>query len=542
MFCPIPGFFQSLPLPSGRYIGVYDMRLAALSYIVALFASYIALDIVGRLRDKNNTKASSMLWLLGGAIAMGAGIWSMHFIGMLSFRIPGLSLQYNLLWTLISLLVAIFASGFALYLLRISIVNVIHLIAGGVILGLAIASMHYTGMEAMLITLNIRYLPSLFLLSILIAVIASEAAIWLALKSNKVVMRHRNRIKFGSAIIMGIAICGMHYTGMAASIFTPLCTSSLNPVDSGSLDPTILAMTIAAVTLVILGIAYFASNYKEALNMQQYEQARQLGMAEISASVLHNVGNVLNSVNVSANTIAEKISSSQSHHLDKLASLLSENKNNLPVFLTTDPRGMKVLDYISNLAKYQQDEHQKLSEEIKIALKHIATIRDIISTQQTLSKSVEMENIVLINEVIDEAILVSGLDLKQDILLEKNYKKIPSCFIDKVKLLQVLVNLLCNAKDALYAAPNDRKMISISTSLQNKTISIKVQDNGIGIAPNNSNKIFYYGYTTKETGHGFGLHTSALVMHEMGGDIQMKSEGVGKGAVFTMTLPFKEPK
>ncbi len=541
MLCQIPGFFQSFPLPINRYIGGYDTYLIGLSYVVAVFASYIALDLVGRLRDKNNTKASSMLWLLGGAIAMGAGIWSMHFIGMLSFRIPGLSLQYDLFWTLISLLVAILASGFALYLLKISVINVVHLIGGGVILGLAIASMHYTGMEGMLITLNIRYLPSLFLLSIIIAILASEAAIWLALKSNKVIMRHRNRMKFCSAIIMGIAICGMHYTGMAASIFTPLCSPTLTPV-GGTLDPTILAMTIAAVTLVILGVAFFASNYKEALNLQQYEQARQLGMAEISASVLHNVGNVLNSVNVSANTIAEKIVSSQSNNLDKLANLLNEHKTDLSAFLTTDPRGMKVLDYINNLAKYQQNEQQKLSDEIKIVIKHISTIRDIISTQQTLSKTAEMENIVLINDVLDEAMLVSGLDLKKDIKIEKNYKKMSSCLVDKVKLLQVLVNLLCNAKDALHQSSQDNKTISISTSLENNTILIEVRDNGIGIEPSTMNKIFYYGYTTKESGHGFGLHTSALVMHELGGDIQVKSEGLGKGAVFTLSLPFKQPK
>src|SRR5688572_11015137 len=151
-------FFQLQALPVGHYTGIYDPRLVILSYLVAVFASYVALDLTGRLRDQNNDETTNRLWLLGGAIAMGAGIWSMHFIGMLSFAIPGLSLRYDVLWTVISLLVAIFASGFALYLLKRSVINVVHLAAGGIILGLAIASMHYTGMAAMLITLNIRYL------------------------------------------------------------------------------------------------------------------------------------------------------------------------------------------------------------------------------------------------------------------------------------------------------------------------------------------------------------------------------------------------
>jgi len=537
MLQSLSDYFQFQPLPVDQYIGSYDIRLVILSYIVAVFASYIALDMTGRLRDRNNTRIGSLLWLLGGAIAMGAGIWSMHFIGMLSFHIPGLSLQYDLFWTGLSLFVAIFISGFALYLLKRSIINVIHLIAGGIIMGLGIASMHYTGMEGMLITLNVRYLPSLFLLSVIIAIVASEAAIWLALKSNRVIMRLRSRVKFGSAIIMGIAITGMHYTGMAASIFTPLCVPSYTQPDS--LDPTILSMSIATVTLMILSVAFFASNYKDAINQQQYEQARQLGMAEISASVLHNVGNVLNSVNVSAHTISEKISSS--NNLDKLCELLNEHKHDLSNFLTHDPRGLKVLDYINTLAKYQKNEHVKLSDEINSVIKYIATIKEIISAQQTLSKTKEMDYIISINELLDETLLVNGLELKGDIHVIKHYGQIPSTVVDKVKLLQVLVNLIRNAKDALNQSTNNNKVITVTSSIMNNKIIINIKDNGIGISPKNLQNIFYYGFTTKETGHGFGLHASALVMHELGGDIEVESEGHEKGAIFTLTLPYKRP-
>lgn len=532
-------YFQTQPLPVDQYIGNYDIRLVILSYIVAVFASYIALDMTGRLRDRNNTRVGSLMWLVGGAIAMGAGIWSMHFIGMLSFHIPGLTLQYDLFWTVLSLIVAIFISGFALYLLKQSMINVIHLIAGGIIMGLGIASMHYTGMEGMLITLNIRYLPSLFLLSVMIAIVASEAAIWLALKSNKVIMRLRTRIKFGSAIIMGIAITGMHYTGMTASIFTPLCVPSF--AQPGSLDPTILSMAIATVTLMILSIAFFASNYKDAMNQQQYEQARQLGMAEISASVLHNVGNVLNSVNVSAHMIFEKIDSDNTTNLDKLCQLLNEHKHDLPDFLTKDPRGLKVLDYINSLAKYQKDEQVKISDEIKSVIKSVGTIKEIISAQQTLSKTKEMEYIISINELLDETLLINGLELKSDIQVIKHYGQIPSAVVDKVKLLQVLVNLLRNAKDALNQSTNRNKLISVTSSIMNNKIIIQIKDNGIGILPKNLQKIFYHGFTTKVTGHGFGLHASALVMHELGGEIEVASEGHEKGAVFTLTLPYKRP-
>jgi len=530
-------YFQMGPLPLDRYIGKYDLRLIALSYLVAVFASYIALDMVGRLRDRNNTKASSMLWWLGGSIAMGAGIWSMHFIGMLSFTIPGLNLQYDISWTVISLIVAICASGFALYLLKKSIFNIVHLIAGGVILGLAIASMHYTGMEGMLITLNIRYLPELFMLSIIIAIVASEAAIWLALKSNTVIARLRSRIKFGSAIIMGIAICGMHYTGMAASIFTPCA----NPVltQSGALDPSILAMSIASVTFIILSIAFFASNYKEAINQQQFEQARQLGMAEIAASVLHNVGNVLNSVNVSAHTIAEKIKPVQSSNLDKLSALLKEHKHDLADFITLDPKGKKVVEFIENLAEHERRSQQQFSDEMSHILTNIETIKNIISTQQNLSKTFGMENILSINELLDECLLITGLEIKDEIHVKKHYGNISPIVIDKVKVLQVVVNLLRNAKDALFESSNSTKTLSLKTIADNDKVTIEITDNGVGILPKNIDKVFYHGFTTKETGHGFGLHTCALLINELGGDISVKSDGFEKGATFTIHLPNK---
>lgn len=534
-------FFQLLPLASNQLFGAYDSRLVLMSYLVAVFASYIALDMTARLRDRNNTQVTSLLWLIGGSIAMGAGIWSMHFIGMLSFSIPGLTLQYDLFWTGISLLVAIVASGFALFLLKSSIFNVIHLVAGGVILGLAIASMHYTGMEGMLITLNIRYLPGLFLLSILIAIVASEAAICLAINSTRVIQKLRTRMKVISALIMGFAICGMHYTGMAASVFTPLCTTTLSK--NGSLDPTILAMTIAAVTFVILCVAFFASTYKEASNQQQFERARQLGMAEISASVLHNVGNVLNSVVVSANTIAETNASSKFSSLEKLSNLLNEHKKDLPVFLTEDPRGSKVLDFLSSLVKYQKKENELISDEIHSLMNKVNLITEIISTQQSLSKTSSFENIISINELIDEAILITGLDLKKEISVRRKYDSINSIVTDKVKLLQVLVNLIRNAKDALNASNIHDKYISIKSVILNKNkIVISISDNGVGIASKNLDKIFNYGFTTKESGHGFGLHSSALAVSELGGEIRVKSDGHGKGATILVELPYNRPK
>lgn len=531
-------FFQSNALPLDQLKGVYDSRLVILSYLVAGMASYVALDLTGRLRDHNNTKKDTWLWLIGGAIAMGSGIWSMHFIGMLSFSIPGITLEYNVYWTILSLCVAIFASGFALFLLKRSIINVIHLIAGGFILGLAIASMHYTGMTALLISLNISYLPSFFLLSILVAIIASETAIWFALKSNTVVATLRNRIKIFSALLMGFAIFGMHYTGMAASVFSPLCTPTISTDEIPGIAPEVLSIVIAAATFIILGIAFLASNYKEAKNQQQFEKARELGMAEMSASVLHNVGNVINSINISIETMLANRNATPLKALEKLATLFNTHKEDLALFLSQDSRGTHIPAYINELALCWEREHKNEVAELEEMTKNIKLIKSIINTQQTSLKSERFEQIISLHELIDETLLLSGVYLNKEISVIKEYSDIKPIVIDKTKLFQILNNIISNAKDALVESANSAKVLTIKTTLITKDkIEIQISDNGVGISSVNLSQIFIFGFTTKKSGHGFGLHASAVTVNELGGEIHVSSEGLEQGSTFTIYLP-----
>ncbi len=533
-------FFEFGTLPAGQLKGVYDFKLVILSYLVAVMASYVALDLTGRLRDRTNTKGESNLWLIGGAIAMGAGIWSMHFIGMLSFTIPGLTLQYDLFWTTLSLVVAIFASGFALLLLKKSVINVIHLIAGGFILGLAIAAMHYTGMTAMLISLDISYLPVIFLLSVIVAILASIAAIWLALKSNTVILRLRARIKFLAALIMGVAICGMHYTGMSASIFSKLCSPTNSAAYLG-LDPNALSFAIAGIAFIILAVAFLASNYKDAKNQQQLEISRGIGMSEISASVLHNVGNVLNSINVSAETLHASKDSSPLKSLKKLAELLNAHKENLQQFLTTDPQGTRVIEYIDELARCWDHEHKQDLQEFQEILKNVTLIKNIISTQQSVVKVDSLEQIVSIDELLEEVLLLSGIYSKKEITIKKDYGEVKPIMIDHIKLFQVLNNIISNGRDALLESDNENKTMIIKTKVIENNIVIEVADNGVGIDPANLNKIFNFGFTTKKTGHGFGLHAAALAVNQLGGEISVKSNGINQGATFTIHIPYRRP-
>jgi NO-binding membrane sensor protein with MHYT domain/signal transduction histidine kinase/DNA-binding response OmpR family regulator len=262
-------WFQTGAIPSEAISGTYNTTLVLLSYIIAVLASYVALDFVGRLRAENRA-TTKLYWLMGGAFAMGAGIWSMHFIGMLAFVMP-MAMGYELLWTSLSLLLAIITSGFALFVLRSEGLSYKYIALGGVLIGLAIASMHYTGMEGMRDHVTIRYKPGLFFLSIAIAILASEAALWLALESNKGSSKRQLYFKLISASVMGIAICGMHYTGMAAAVFTP--TSSSHAMHLESIQPTLLAFFIAGITGLIISLALTVSTYyKKLIQLVQNEK------------------------------------------------------------------------------------------------------------------------------------------------------------------------------------------------------------------------------------------------------------------------------
>jgi C4-dicarboxylate-specific signal transduction histidine kinase len=165
--------------------------------------------------------------------------------------------------------------------------------------------------------------------------------------------------------------------------------------------------------------------------------------------------------------------------------------------------------------------------------------------QQELSKTVSMEQIVSISDIVDEGSLVVGFGLenKGNITVIKNYTSLKPVKVDKVKLLQIIVNLLRNAKDSLLASSSSPKILTITTgALDNKMIYVRVEDNGLGISQQNMTRIFSYGFTTKHDGHGFGLHSSAISANEMGGSISVLSDGLGKGAAFILKLPYLHSK
>jgi diguanylate cyclase (GGDEF)-like protein len=233
-------------------VSSYNEALVACSIIVAILASYTALNMAGRVASASGK--SSLLWLVGGSFAMGFGIWSMHFIGMLAFRLP-IALGYDVPLTLLSLLVAVGSSALALHLVCQPRLPWGRLVSGGTLMGLGIACMHYTGMEAMRMSPGIIYVPWVFVLSVVIAIIASVAALWLAFRLREEGGR-TTFTRIGASLVMGCAIIGMHYTGMAAAKFP--VNSFCGAANSG-IDTKWLAVLVIIVSLAVFAIALIVS-------------------------------------------------------------------------------------------------------------------------------------------------------------------------------------------------------------------------------------------------------------------------------------------
>src|SRR3954451_3756148 len=266
--------------------GTYDPYLVALSILVACFASYTALDLSGRVPPAQGR--THRIWLAAAALIMGGGIWSMHFVAMLAFVLP-MPMSYDVGLTVLSLVLAILAASGSFYVISRPGVSRPGLVLSGVFMGIAIFGMHYTGMAAMRGPVELSYDPLWFALSVIIAIGAATAALWLAFRTTDPGQ------KLAAAIIMGVAISGMHYTGMRAAICTAPTTTEVAPEDA-TLDRTPLAVGIAGFVLVDLA-ALFASVAKrkraaEALRQTQADLAhvqRVTAMGELAASITHEV-------------------------------------------------------------------------------------------------------------------------------------------------------------------------------------------------------------------------------------------------------------
>ena len=284
-----------------------------------------------------------------------------------------------------------------------------------------------------------------------------------------------------------------------------------------------------------------ANDERQAAQKKLVETARQAGMAETVINVLHNVGNVINSVGVTTSTMKQRMAQSRLEALNQVTALMAEQKGDLADFLTTDPRGQKVPTYLAALCTHLNNEKKAFLTDLKALERLVQHVRDIIHLQQDYSRASGLIETVGIREVIDDALhLNTELNDKHGIAIIKEIESIPECWADRHKLMQILINLISNAQQALVQSNSNPKTIRIELMrIPDNRIRIEVSDNGAGIDPGNLTRIFQHGFTTRTDGHGFGLHSSAIAAREMEGSLTVASNGRGKGASFTLELPYR---
>ena len=269
--------------------------------------------------------------------------------------------------------------------------------------------------------------------------------------------------------------------------------------------------------------------------------ARQAGMAEIATNVLHNVGNVLNSVNVSAGLVSSQMRASKAQGLGKVVQLMNEHAGDLGDFLTRDQKGKMLPGYLSKLAEVVAAEQQGIIEELAQLTRSVDHIKDIVATQQSYAGASSVFEQCQIADLLEDAVCMSAGSLsRHQVTVVKEIADVPSLPLDKHRVLQILINLISNAKHAMDGVPERQHQITLRLhSVQGPAVQIQVADNGEGIPPENLTRIFAHGFTTRKDGHGFGLHSCILAAREMGGSLTAHSEGLGQGATFTLELPIK---
>lgn len=271
--------------------------------------------------------------------------------------------------------------------------------------------------------------------------------------------------------------------------------------------------------------------------------SRMAGMAEVATGVLHNVGNVLNSVSVSSTLVADRLRRSEVSDLQRAANLMRDSRERLPEFLTMDPRGRLVPEFLYKVTDHLVTERDQLVAEMASVTQNVEHIKEIVAMQQTYAKVSGALESLNVTELV-EAALELGADGMERHRIEvvREYEAVPPVLVDRHKVLQILLNLISNAKHALHHRPEGRRL-TIRVGLAHPTrVRIQVMDNGVGIPKENLTRIFQHGFTTKATGHGFGLHSGALAAKEIGGSLAVQSDGPGHGATFTVELPVSPPR
>ena len=270
---------------------------------------------------------------------------------------------------------------------------------------------------------------------------------------------------------------------------------------------------------------------------QLVDSARQAGMAEIATNVLHNVGNVLNSVNVSANLVCQKVRGSKSGGLGRAVALMNEHADDLGGFLTTDARGKALTGYLDKLAATLAIEQESIDSELLRLTDGVAHIKEIVAAQQSLAGVSGVIESVRVSDLFEDALRMAGID-QDEVTVVRDLHADQALALDRHRVVLILLNLISNAMYAMKSNAGRPRVLSLRAEvIDGQGVIITVADNGVGIPPENLTRIFVHGFTTHTDGHGFGLHSSALAAKEMGGALMVLENAGAHGAAFTLQVP-----
>ena len=447
--------------------GTYDPYLVALSILVAAFASYTALDLGGRVAAAGGL--ARRVWLAAAAITMGGGIWSMHFIAMLAFVMPT-PMSYDIGLTTLSLVVAMLVTGGGFYVISRHSGSLLRLVLSGIFMGLGIAAMHYIGMAAMREHVELSYNSIFVALSLIIAIGASTAALWLAFRTTELGQ------KLIAAAVMGLAISGMHYAAMEGTTF-----AAHGPVPEvhayASLDQTNLALAVAGTTFVIQASALIASLFEQKLAEEALREAqanlahvsRVTTMGELCASLAHEVGQPITAAVANA---------------DACLNWLARDNPNLE---KARESAMRIVEDGTRAAE--------IISRIRLLFKKGTPQRELVDVNEVIQGL-----IVLLRSQITRYLISVRMELAADL---------PQVRGDRVQLQQVMMNLIMNSIDAMKDVNGTRELAIRSHRTGNEQLMVCVSDSGVGLPSQQADQIFHAFFTTKPHGIGMGLPSVA---------------------------------